>query len=312
MSQDNFNVLQPEALSDECLIAKKIYGRCKQQDCLRPVDYSHPITPCHDGLLPPDVSDFIKISSSLFGNPTDTNASSTLANYTTSGPLIYTGTATSITEGSPIVFNNTVASIKISNFATSISTINVASPGQFGLPGFYDVTVQYTFYYNLTFYDSTDTAFQFVINGATTSPTSLVPAYTVYKKQISLEGGVVDPNTSIAIGDSAYCPTCNIPQPTNNVPYAYVQAMANPLVVKIGQYPSPNSTTTPPTWAYHADVVVGLFTIIELYRITNMTVASSGPIEVPQCQPSIINDPCVGFNQLLFPYDDFDPPYRKC
>lgn len=26
MSQDNFNVLQPEALSDECLIAKNIWS----------------------------------------------------------------------------------------------------------------------------------------------------------------------------------------------------------------------------------------------------------------------------------------------
>ena len=155
------------------------------------------------------------------------------------------------------------------------------------------------------------TAFQFLVDGTTTST---VPAYTVYTKQISLEGGVVDPNTSIAIGDSALCPNCNIPQNTNNVPYAYVQAIASPLVPKIGQYPSTPSTpcATATSLVYHADVVIGLFTIIELYRITNMTVASSGPIEVPQCQPSVINDPCVGFNQLLFPYDDFDPPYRKC
>ena len=37
MSQDNFNVVQSDTLYDECLIAKKIYGRCKQQDCLKPI-----------------------------------------------------------------------------------------------------------------------------------------------------------------------------------------------------------------------------------------------------------------------------------
>ncbi|MBP3917075.1 MULTISPECIES: hypothetical protein [unclassified Clostridium] len=303
MSQDNFNVLQPEALSDECLIAKKIYGRCKQQDCLRPIDCSQPpVPPCPNGGLPPETSDFIKISSSLYGGTTS------LANATgETGPL----TTSPITPGTVIAFDNTITSIKISNFSTAISNISVASPGQFGLPGFYDVTVQYTFSYDLTFYNSSNTAFQFLVDGTTTST---VPAYTVYTKQISLEGGVVDPNTSIAIGDSALCPNCNIPQNTNNVPYAYVQAIASPLVPKIGQYPSTPSTpcATATSLVYHADVVIGLFTIIELYRITNMTVASSGPIEVPQCQPSVINDPCVGFNQLLFPYDDFDPPYRKC
>ena len=57
MSQDNFNVLQPEALTDECLIAKKIYGRCKQQDCLKPTDPYLPKPPCHDGMLPPETPD---------------------------------------------------------------------------------------------------------------------------------------------------------------------------------------------------------------------------------------------------------------
>ncbi len=143
-------------------------------------------------------------------------------------------------------------------------------------------------------------------NGNNTA--TAIPAYTTYTKTISLEGGCVNPHTSIAIGDSCCCP-CNIGSQPKNVPCAYVQAIANPLIEKVGKYlTAPGSTT----FEYHADVVIGLFTIIELYRITSMTVASSGPIEVPQCQPSVINDPCVGFNQLLFPYDDFDPPYRKC
>lgn len=45
MSQDNFNVVQSDTLYDECLIAKKIYGRCKQQDCLKPI--CGPMMPPH-------------------------------------------------------------------------------------------------------------------------------------------------------------------------------------------------------------------------------------------------------------------------
>lgn len=147
-----------------------------------------------------------------------------------------------------------------------------------------------------------------IVNENGNNTATAIPAYTTYTKTISLEGGCVNPHTSIAIGDSCCCP-CNIGSQPKNVPCAYVQAIANPLIEKVGKYlTAPGSTT----FEYHADVVIGLVTIIELYRITSMTVASSGPIEVPQCQPSVINDPCVGFNQLLFPYDDFDPSYRKC
>ena len=91
-----------------------------------------------------------------------------------------------------------------------------------------------------------------------------------------------------------------------NLPYAYVQAIANPLIAKVGRYATHGNVE------FHADVVIGLFTIIELYRLSNLCVTSNGPVEVPQCQPSITTDPCEGFNQLLFPYDDFDPPYNQC
>ena len=311
MSQDNFNVLQAEALIDECLIAKKIYGRCKQQDCLRPVDCSHPKVPFPDGVLPPEIPDFIKIDSSILGTgPSD--STTTLANSSTptGNPTPLSGI---LTAGDTLAFDDTVKSISIAPntlFNTSIYVLPIAPQGQFGLPGFYDVTVQYVFSYTLNLNDASNNAIYFLLNGSTT-PTTAVPAYTTYTKLISLEGGVVDQNTVVAIADTGSSPT-SYSSPTNNVPYAYVQAIAQPLVAKVGKYIVPPTTGTVCTTEYHADVVVGLFTIIELYRITNMTVASSGPIEVPQCQPSIINDPCSGFNQLLFPYDDFDPPYRKC
>lgn len=305
MSQDNFNVLQPEALTDECLIAKKIYGRCKQQDCLKPTDPYLPKPPCHDGMLPPETPDYINISSSFYGG----SATGTgLKNSTATGALAILGAGVTISYGQLIVFNNLVHGVKIvdGTFSTKITNITVNPPGQFCIPGFYDVTVQYEFDYNLNLLDLNNNPIIVNENGNNTA--TAIPAYTTYTKTISLEGGCVNPHTSIAIGDSCCCP-CNIGSQPKNVPCAYVQAIANPLIEKVGKYlTAPGSTT----FEYHADVVIGLFTIIELYRITSMTVASSGPIEVPQCQPSVINDPCVGFNQLLFPYDDFDPSYRKC
>ena len=304
MSQDNFNVLQPEALTDECLIAKKIYGRCKQQDCLKPTDPYLPKPPCHDGMLPPETPDYINISSSFYGG-----ATGAVLTNSNGGTEIFPDP---ITPGELIVFNDVVQGISIvdCSFYTVITNITVTPPGQFCIPGFYDVTVQYQFNYNLTLLDANHKPI--AVNENNINTATAIPAYTTYTKTISLEGGCVNPHTSIAIGDSCCCP-CNIGAQPKNVPCANVQAIANPLVEKVGKYlAEPPTPGVPPTFEYHADVVIGLFTIIELYRITSMTVASSGPIEVPQCQPSVINDPCVGFNQLLFPYDDFDPPYRKC
>lgn len=297
MSQDNFNVAdvkcKPRPLIDECMIAKKIYGRCKQQDCLKPVDYD--TTP-----LP---ADYIKISSSIYGG------TSTLANLKDeASPIIYPTGSTSIAKGQVIAFDNTVASLElVAPFETEVKVVKVCPPGPFSLPCFYDVTIQYTFSYNITLYDDNGDEISVLVDGESATE---IPAYTTYTKLISLEGGDVDSNTVIAIADTGVSPSYSFVN-EGNLPYVYVQAIASPLLIKIGKYLA--SSTPTQTFQYQADVVVGLFTIIELYRITNLCVASNGPIEVPQCQPSITNDPCVGFNQLLFPYDDFDPPTcRKC
>lgn len=307
MLQDNFNLSQSETLTDECVIAKKIYGRCKQQDCLKPIDCSRVHSaPCPNTELPPDIPDSIRIGSSIFTGISLTNVG------TSTSPLI-----TDLATGDIIEFDDTVASIRITDFTTTINA-TVSEPGQFSLPGCYDVTVQYTFNYNLSLLDSAGNPISVTLNGATSNT---IPASTSYKKQISLEGGCINPNVSIVSFDSCDGGV----QTDSTLPCVYVQAIANPLAVNLGVYPASTATATGTTpiivtpctvpssdIAFHADVVIGLFTIIALYRVTNLTVASAGPCEVPCCQPSVINDPCVGFNQLLFPYEDFDPPYRKC
>ena len=83
MLQDNFNLSQSETLTDECVIAKKIYGRCKQQDCLKPVDCSRVHSaPCPNTELPPDIPDSIRIGSSIFTGISLTNVG------TSTSPLI--------------------------------------------------------------------------------------------------------------------------------------------------------------------------------------------------------------------------------
>lgn len=290
MSQDNFNVIDVETLMDECLITKKIYGRCKQQDCLKPVDINTPLTPAN----------YMKIDSSLFGGKVDlTNDPATATS-----PLLNTP----IAPGKTIAFDSTVNSISIvGSLSTEVKVVKIDAPGPFSLPGCYTVTIQYTFSYTINLNDATGTPIKVLVDGVSTTD---IPAKTTYTKMISLEGGIVDPTTLIAVADTGSTPSSYT---NDGKPFAYVQAIATPLVSKIGTYSVCTTTPTcPPPFEYHADVVIGLFTIIILYRITTLCVVSNGPVEICPCQPSISNDPCASFNQLVFPYNDFDPPYGKC
>lgn len=298
MSQDNFNVLDADTLMDECIIAKKIYGRCKQQDCLKPVDAD----------TPTDGSDFIQIGSSIYTGDGVLTDSAT--------PPVVDAIDGDIATGETILLTEAVRSIDVVDpFTTTINVTSINPPGPFSMPGFYDVTIQYTFNYNLQLRDASNNIITVSVDGA---DATLIPASTTYTKIVSLEGGFVDCNSTVTIfdsgtaipatGDTPAIPATSITN-TGNLPNVYVQAIASPLIARVGRYVSP---TTPTDIEFHADVVIGLFTIIELYRLSNLCVTSSGPVEVPQCQPSITTDPCEGFNQLLFPFDDFDPPYKQC
>jgi hypothetical protein len=307
MSQDTFCIsdVSVQALTDECIITKKVYGRCKQQDCLKPVDCDSPHHP----------HNYIKIDSSLFGGRIGGNITSTLSNPGSGlQPLV----DSPISPGQIITLDSTVVKrVELdpkTQFTTDIKVTRVAPPGPFSLPGFYDVTIQYTFNYNLILFDAYGheiTVLITAINNGTPGtpvPVTTIPAYTTYCKRITLDGGVVDANVVVSIADTGIAPHHTFVN-DGNVPYVYVQAISNPLLTKIGKYNTAACGTTP-VYEYHADVVIGLFTIISLYRIVNMLVSSNGQCEPPQCEPSIITDPCDGFNKLLFPYDDFDPPFN--
>jgi hypothetical protein len=288
MSQDKFSVLDSDALINEGLLGKKIYGSCKQQDCLKPVDINTPLQPAN----------YLRIDSSVYGGTTNLQNNPSTA----TSPLL----STPILPGSMITFDNTVKSVKVvSGFTTTVNIVSVDAPGQFSLPGCYTVTVQYTFKYNITLYNASGAAISLLVDSVASNT---IPASTTYTKMISLEGGVVDCSPSIAIADNSVTPQSST---SDGKPYAYVQAIASPIVGLVGKYLG-TSTTACPNYVYHADIVIGLFTIIYLYRYTAMNLVSNGPLEIYPCQPSIINDPCYGFNQLVFPYDDFDPPYGQC
>ena len=320
MSQDTFNVVQSDTFANECIIAKKIYGRCKQQDCLKPL--CGPMIPAPpiscpdicDGPGPeiPNPYSSIPISASKLAATNLTNATGQ------SSPFVAT-----INKGDIINFTDSVSSLCVDNFDTEI-TANVC-PQSFNSNGFYNVKVTYTFTYDLTLIDASGNPITVTVDD---NETTDIPAYTTYTKNISLQGGIVEESTPIKVFDSLnsnisssnngnLCnAACNGSLPlNNNLPEVFVKAIANSLTANISRYfvPSPTPGVIPTTQLYRADVIIGLFTIIELYRLTTITVITTEPGEPPQCPPSYSNnDPCQEFNTLPFPYGDFNPPYSGC
>ncbi|KYH30180.1 MULTISPECIES: hypothetical protein [Clostridium] len=273
--QDNFEVNNNEiqqVRTDECIIAGKVYGKCRQQDCLRPIDANTTPTP-----------GMIQIDSSRLGETEEISG----------GPL--TGT---ITPNSIISFDDTVAGVQLVPNTFRLSDIRLQSiqPSIFSQDGFYDVTIRYTFSYQINLLD--DNGDPIPVTQGTDEITDIA-AYTTYTKTVSLFGGEASTST-IATLNTLYSDTASINE--GNIPYVSVQGIANPLSINIGTYVVNGDTE------YHADVTIGLFTIIKLFRLVNMLVASAGDCDIPVCEPFQTSDPCEYFSSLPFPFDDFNPP----
>ncbi|MFU0825692.1 hypothetical protein [Clostridium sp.] len=273
--QDNFEVNNNEVqqvVTDECIIAEKVYGKCRQQDCLRPVDANTTPTP-----------EMIQIDSSRLGETTAISGG---------------GLNGTISPNSIISFDSSVAGVQLVPNTFKLSDIRVQSiqPSIFSQAGFYDVSINYRFSYDINLLDDTGNIIS-VTQG--TDTITDIAAYTTYTKTVSLFGGEASAST-IATLNTLISNTVSVNE--GNIPYVSVQGIANPLTISIGTYVVSGITE------YHADVTIGLFTIIKLFRLVNMLVSSTGDCDIPVCEPFQASDPCEYFSSLPFPFDDFNPP----
>ncbi|EQB89623.1 hypothetical protein J2Z44_003862 [Clostridium punense] len=276
--QDNFEVSNSQAqqvLTDECIIAQKVYGKCRQQDCLGTVDSNTTPSP-----------GMIQIESSRLGETQSiTNAA------------LIGGT---IAPNNIIAFNATVSNVVLVPNTFELSDIKVLNitPNAFGQDGFYDVTIKYTFNYEINLLDSNGDPIAVTL-GAGPGTITNISAFTTYTKLISLFGGEASSNTVVTT-NTLYSSASQYNE--GNLPYVFAQGIANPMAISIGTYVVNDITQ------YQADITIGLFTIIKLFRIVNMMVTSAGNCDIPVCEPIQPGDPCDYFNSLPFPFDDFDPP----
>lgn len=266
--QENFEVNNLERhheIVDECIIAKKVYGKCKQKDCLTTFS---PNICCNDGHFGKD-SEAVPIQALALAAPATIPA--------------VIATLVSNIPGDSIAFTQPVALTLVSTRLTSITTNLTETP--FNEKGYWNVNITYNFEVTLTVTTSTG-AFETLI------------ATTTFSKTTYLFGGCVG-EAPVYTFDSAAIPSFSI---SSEEPSAYVQAIVNPLAVNLV------SIDVAGVIQYVPNVVIGLFTIIKLYRISNISVASTGPCELPECETITPGDPCKYFDTLEFPIDSFDPP----
>lgn len=283
--QDSFQVNQPKPTQTqptcECIISQKIYGQCRQQDCLQPSAESNSTVPS------------VTIDSARLAGEQSIN---------TTTPNILAGGSNSIKPGSIIAVGSEVTGAKIvpGSFAVGNIVISSVTPNSFGQSGYWDITIKYEFTYNLNLLNSSNIPISVNLGSTSGTATTSIPAYSTYTKVISLFGGAGNSQT-VFMASTLYNPQFTYTM--SNAPYVMVQAIANPLQVTLGTYTQVGAASQ-----NQVDVSIGLFTIVKAYRLVDMSVESNGNCDIPVSEPLPTGDPCSSFNSLPFPFDEFNPP----
>ncbi|WP_243128191.1 hypothetical protein [Clostridium niameyense] len=266
--------LSSENYFNECMIGMKVYDICRQQDCLVPTlnkDFQEsgkiPIDPARNGTQLP-----VEILSQ------DKMSSVT------------------IQPNDLFRLKGLVSDLKIvpDSLETTITVNSITKSSCLG-EGYWDVSIQYRFNYAIQlFYANDELAHVFILG----KPANAIQAYSVYKKQVTLYGGK---GVKGVVNCFSIFPNFNGMKPTH-----FIQAKADILSAKVVELPE-NQCNPDPETCTAVCVTIGLFTIIALGRIVKYNNLSLGPCNIPECDQEIPVIPCELFNELPFPFEEFDP-----
>lgn len=160
--------------------------------------------------------------------------------------------------------------------------------------GFWDVDLKFVFEYKLTFRE------------ADGSKIGCIKANSIYNKMISLFGSY---GTDLVVASDLY--DYNGSGTLDADPFILVEAKAVGLSAELKYQRRINCgpEDLSPS-ANRVDVTIGLFFIVKLYRIVNLTVESRGFCIPDECEDLSPLNPCEYFDNLDFPMDIFAPPQK--
>lgn len=199
-----------------------------------------------------------------------------------------------INEGDIIVPPRQAAAVTIDRLRVKKIIIVEKKPNPFK-KGFWDIDIKYVFEYRLTFREADGNLI------------GSIKANSIFNKKVTLFGSN---GSDIVLATDLFSRHTDT-ETIDAEPFILVEAKAVELSAEIryrrcGNRPDDDSALEPSS----VDVTIGLFTIIKLFRIVNLTVQSRGFCIPPECEEISPLNPCDFFERLDFPMDIFAPPQR--
>jgi hypothetical protein len=165
--------------------------------------------------------------------------------------------------------------------------------------GFWDIDLKYVFEYRLTFREADGTVI------------GCIRANSIFNKRLTLFGSV---GSDLAFSTDLFKPFGD--NTIDSEPFIMTEAKAVALNAELNHGRHNHRGTSEkdhydqPKPANEVLVTIGLFSIIKLFRIVNLTVESKGFCVPEECEEISPQNPCEFFEKLDFPLDIFAPPQK--
>lgn len=158
--------------------------------------------------------------------------------------------------------------------------------------GYWDIDIKYVFEYRLTFRE------------ADGCHIGSIKVHSVYNERVTLFGSL---DSDSVIATDLFNRSCDS-KTLDSDPFVQVEAKAVGLSAKIRHHCGHKDDKD--GGGISIDVTIGLFSIINLFRIVNLLVESRGFCVPEECENRSPLNPCDFFESLDFPMDIFAPPQK--
>lgn len=198
-----------------------------------------------------------------------------------------------IQEGDIIDPPSNAASVTVENLRVKKVIVADKEPNPFK-NGFWDITLKYVFVYTLIFREADGTII------------GRVHANSIYTKKVTLFGSI---GTEVSISTDLFNQHGSGCCELNSDPFVLVESKAISLGAEL-IYKNRQCCTDDALEPTEVGVTIGLFTIIKLFRLVNLSVLSRGFCIPKECEAVSPLNPCEFFDSLDFPMDIFAPPQK--
>lgn len=196
-------------------------------------------------------------------------------------------------QGEIITPPENAAAVTVNNFRVEKVVVVSKKQNPFRV-GYWDIDLKYVFAYDLVFKN---------VNGTTLCT---IPAQSVFNKKVTLFGSI----TTDSLVSTDFLSAGGNSFDTSSQPFVLVESKAVALSSEL-VYNNCCCCNDGADNADHVNVTIGLFTIIKLFRLVNLSVESKGFCIPKECEDVSSTNPCEVFDNIDFPMDIFAPPQKK-